>query len=224
MIQKISIGNIIEFRRKSDKSKVTFINALKKVTAEPLESGGNYWRICSSTIGNCFRRDNKALIHEKIEDVIQRRDKAKAKHVKDMYERNIAILNSFEDYDFAKLKPKASVLYLPKPKNRALVNIKGIPVQVTPNYIYSFKELNIDKIGAIWLVVKLDGFDTTEIALFTDALFRYLKLNYKKFEIAPDYCLALDLKNKRQVKYVQIQNEKVNSDLDSILEKIKKLL
>lgn len=225
MIEKISVKNIVEFRRKSDKSRITYISSLKKTKKEiQSEGGGDYWIISSSTIGNYFKQNKKELILEKIEEVIERRGQTKAKIAKDMYQRNIAILTSFEDFDFSNFRPNAALTYLSKPKDKSIIKIKGVPLQVQPNYVFSFKKNDVDKIGAVWFIIKLKGFEVNETALFTDALYRYLKLNHKKFEIDPDYCIALDLVSQKNVKYTQIQNKKIHSELDSTLEKIKKLL
>src|SRR5688572_27139004 len=51
MIEKISLSNIVEFRRRSDKSRSTYINSLKRTKIDPSESGGDYWIISSSAIG-----------------------------------------------------------------------------------------------------------------------------------------------------------------------------
>jgi hypothetical protein len=193
----------------------------KTKTEATSEEGGDYWIIARSAIGNAFKNNNNDLILEKIDEVVEKRNHSTATISKDMYQRNITILNSFDNFDFSDFKPDTSLNFLPK--SQTIISIKGIPVQIRPSYVFSYKEKNIDKIGAIWFVGKWEKFDTGEIALFTDALYRYLKFNYRKFEIEPRCCIALDLVTKQFVSYVQIQNEKIHSDLESLLIKIKKL-
>lgn len=223
MIEKISLAKVVEFKRRNDRSRATLINNLNKTRKETTsEEGGDYWIISRSAIGNAFKNNNNDLILEKIDEVVEKRNNATATISKDMYQRNITILNSFDNFDFSDFKPDTKLNYLPK--SQTIISIKGVPVQIRPSYVFSYKEKNIDKIGAIWFVGKLEQFDLGEIALFTDALYRYLKFNYRKFEIEPRYCVALDLVTKQSVNYVQIQNEKIHSDLDLILRAIKKLL
>jgi hypothetical protein len=224
MIEKISVKNIVAFKRKSDKSQATFINNLNRPKQDIQSDGGDYWVMASSTVSNFFKAGNKELISEKIEDVSERRNKATAKISKDMYQRNIAILNSFEDFDFSKFKPNTELFYLSKPKEKSIIKLKGVPLQIRPHHVFSFNKNKIDKIGAVWFVVKLGGYEISDIAIFTDALYRYLKTNHKKFEVDLEYCLVFDLINQKHVRYTQIKNGKIISALDSTLERIKKLL
>lgn len=223
MIEKISLANVVEFKRRSDRSKATLINNLNKTKKETTsEEGGDYWIISKSAIGNAFKNNDNDQILEKIDEVVEKRNNATASIARNMYQRNISILNSFNNFDFTPFKPDTKLDYLPK--SQSIINIKKLPVQVRPSYVFSYKEKNIDKIGAIWFVGKLEKFDVGEVALFTDALYRYLKFNYRKFEVEPCYCIALDFVTKQSVNYAQIQNEKIHSDLDLILRSIKKLL
>jgi len=224
-MEKISVKNIVEFRRKSERSRITFINNLKKPKKETdvkAEGGGDYWITASSAIGSYFKFDDKEVIANKIEDVVNRRDKSAATISKNMFQKNISLLHSFEDFDFSDLKPATDLIYLSKPD--IILKIKDINVQIRPSYVYSFKENDIDRVGAIWFVTKLNGFDLNEIALFTDALHRCVKNKYKKHKIDPDYCIAIDLMSRRYVTYTQIQNKEIKSELESTLGTIRKLV
>lgn len=223
MIEKISLANVVEFKRRSDRSRATLINNLNKTKKEATsEEGGDYWIICKSAIGNAFKNNDNNQILEKIDEVVEKRNNAAATISRNMYQRNISILNSFNNFDFTDFKPDTKLNYLPK--SQSIINIKGVPVHIRPSYVFTFKEKNIDKIGAMWFVGKWEKFDVGEVALFTDALYRYLKFNYRKFEIEPRYCITLDFVTKQSVNYAQIENEKIHSDLDLILRSIKKLL
>jgi hypothetical protein len=210
MIEKISLANVVEFKRRSDKSRVTLINNLNKKKKETIsDDGGDYWVIARSAIGNAFKNNNNDLILDKIDEVVEKRNNATATISRNMYQRNISILNSFDKFDFTDFKPDTKLDYLPK--SQSIISIKGVPVQIRPSYVFSYKEKNINKIGAIWFVGKWEKFDMGEVALFTDSLYRYLKFNYRKFEIEPRYCVTLDFVTKQSINYMQIQNEKIHS-------------
>ncbi len=52
-MKKISVKNIILFRKKSGKSQKTFLKSLDKVKANSSESGGNYWVRSISALNKC---------------------------------------------------------------------------------------------------------------------------------------------------------------------------
>lgn len=225
-MEKISISNIVEFRRKSPKSQITFINNLKvpKPKSKP-DEGGNYWVHSLSTIGSVFKSEQNDLLGEKIEVLREKHSASDAKISKDMFQRNIKILSDFEDFKFSKLKPNLELNYLPKPNDKSILIIKGVPIQVLPQHVFTFEEKGIKKIGAVWFVAKLGGFEKEELALFTDALYRYLKHNYSgKFEIETNYCVAIDVIALRSLRYTKIQEGTIVSSLNPTLDSIKKIL
>lgn len=224
-MEKVAVSKIVEFRRKSKDSQKTFVNNLQKSKAEKTGDGGDYWTTSVSAISSTYKSGKKNLIKNKIEELIGKHNVATAKISKNMYQRNIEILYNFEDFDFSIYKPKIEFTYISKPNDKSIIKIKGIPVQVRPQHVFTYKKKNVQKIGAIWFVSKLDGFKTNEIGIFTDALHRYLDLNYsEKFEINPDFCLALDVVNLQDVRYTQILNKEIIPLLDSTIESIKQLL
>jgi hypothetical protein len=230
-MEKISVSNVIVFKRKKNKgSQVTFINNLKNNKEEnqnkdQAEPKGNYWVHALSIISTVFNTENNKEIGKKIDIINEKIETAKAKITKDMFAKNVAILHNFEDVNFADFKPKYSLNYLSKPKDKSILTLRGVPVQVLPNHVFTFKEKGIRKIGAIWFVSKKDGYTTPELGMFTDALYRYLKLHYsKEFEIVPEYCIAIDVTTLSQVNYTQILNKLVPSELNVTLDSISKML
>ncbi|MNR19515.1 hypothetical protein D3C85_1363110 [compost metagenome] len=165
------------------------------------------------------------LIKDKITDLIGRHGNATAKISKDMYLQNIAILHNVEDYDLKVFKPQFDLQYLSKPKEKSIFKINDIPIQVLPQYVFTFKENDISKIGAIWFIAKIKGYKLEEIGLFSDALYRYLNLHYSNdFEISTHYCAAFDVSSRQEVRYNMLQNNTVSSLLDSTMDVLKPFL
>ena len=223
-MEKISIKNIIDFRRKSQKSKVTFVNNLNK-PKKLNESGGDYWISCLSAISNSFKYKSNINITEKIDELEYGIDSTPHKITKTMYQRNIDILYNFEDYDFTILKPTTELTFLKKPKSISVLNIHGLLVQILPNHVYSFEENGARYIGAIWFVAKLDGYSKGEIALFTEGIYKYLEVNHSdEYLIHPKYCIAIDAYSCTEVNYLEILSNKNLKSLDISVDLIKALI
>lgn len=226
-MKKISITNIIKFRRrKSTSSQLTFINSLNKVKPEKKsKSGGDYWIPSLSTLSDVFKFDQIDLLNKKIDDLKERYNKSGITRTRNMYQKNIQILSDFINFNFKRLKPKYHLTYLPKSRNESILNIKGLPVQVLPSQIYSFEEKGIKKIGAVWFVANKYGYRVEELAIFTDALYRYVKHNYqKKYEISTDYCVSVDGISLNKITYTQILNKEVPALLNTTVDSINKVL
>lgn len=178
-MEKITVKNLIKFREKNDQTKITFVNNLKKEKIKSAgDSGGDYWISCLSAIRNTFKYNNVALLEEKI---IQLQDKIRFeedKRNKDQFQKNLDIVSSFKDYDFQHLKPNVELNFLTQPKDRAILNIKGFPIEAKPCHIFSFSNNNSEEIGGIWFVSQLKGFTKNELGMFVDVLYRYLDNHY----------------------------------------------
>ncbi|MCD6010644.1 MAG: hypothetical protein K0Q79_506 [Flavipsychrobacter sp.] len=227
IMHKISIKNIVEFKRKkSENSKRTLINNLK--SAKPKneeESGGDYWIHSVSTISTVFRTEENERVRKKIDIIKDKKEAATAKISKDMFSRNIDILHNFEDINFSDYKPKPALRYLSKPQYMSVLKVRNVPIQVLPNHVFTFKEKNVEKIGAIWFVSKLGGYSTQELGMFTDSLYRYLTQHYsKEYTVSADHCLTVDVATLNEVNYAQIMDETIQSDLNSTLDSISKML
>lgn len=229
IIDKISVNTVVDFQRiKSERAQLTFLNNLRKPKPEKESdenNGGNYWVHSVSTISNVFTSENNKEILDKIDIIDEKHTKATAKISKVMFQRNINILYNFEDFDFSQLKPKFKLSYLSKPRRESVIQIQGIPVQVLPQHVFSYEEGGQIKIGAIWFVAKLDGYKISELAAFTDALYRFLNINYsRKYPISSLFCKSVDVTNLSSVNYDDIKNKMVPSILNSTLLSFKKLL
>lgn len=224
-MRKLSIGDIIGFRKKSDISKKTFaLNLNVDKEKNNSDGGGNYWVSCLSTISNGFRYNDNSFILDKIYELEDKLEQTEYKRTKDMYKRNIEILYKFETFDFNKLIPSDDFIIIKKHKSNFILDINGLQIQATPQHVFTFKNED-EEIGAIWFIAKLGGYTQTELAMFTDILYRYLNVNFsKKYKISSDYCIAVDLVNVMDVSYSKIIKEKISLILDSTINEIKNLV
>ncbi len=225
-MKKLSIKDIIDFRGKSDRSKKTFVTNLKlEIEKKEIDSGGDYWVSCLSTISNSYKNNDSALINDKIYELENKFEVHENKNIKTMYERNISILYGFENFDFKLWKPKEEITFLKKHKSDFLQNIKGLQIKAIPQHVFSYESENVNFVGAIWFIAKLGGYQKDEIGMFTDILFRYLKNTYsKKYDLSPIYCIAVDTVNNISVNYRELQEGKVPLLLDKTIDEIKKLI
>ena len=224
-MDKLSIANVVDFRNRSAASQVTLINNLKKTKdPEKKEEGGNYWVSCLSAIKNSLKQDSSIPIEEKIvklEETLETEDK----HInKVRWQRNLDILHRFEDYDFSQLQPKTEFTILKGLDEKAPLIIQGLAIKITPDYIVSFKENGIKKIGAVLFVGKIKQFKKEDLALFNDALYRYVSKNKgEDFQISKQLCVVVDFMNLNILKYSDLSSGKISSKLDATLKDIKKL-
>ena len=225
-MKKITIKKLIEFRGKNDRTKITVVSNLKKETIKSDDSslGGDYWISCLSSIRNAFKYDNMDLLDEKIDLLKVKINVSEIKRIKDQFQRNIDIINSFKEYDFQHLKPNADLTFLKQLKQNTILDIKKIPVEAKPCHIFTFSKDNIEQIGGVWFIAQLKGFKKSELGMFADILYRYLKKHYSKdFNVNPSFCIAVDLFNSQDVNYSEIQNGSIPILIDSTIDEIKKL-
>ncbi|GGK20588.1 hypothetical protein GCM10007962_13390 [Yeosuana aromativorans] len=224
-MKKVTVKNLIEFRGKNQRTKITFVHNLKKEKMKSQDSsGGDYWISCLSAIRNSFRLNDESLLDEKIYLLRDKINVTEIKRIKNQFQRNIDIVDSFKDYDLKYLKPNTDLTFLKQPRNKSLLDIKGLPIEAKPCHIYTFSQNDIDEIGGIWFIAKLNGFKKSELGMFTDILYRYLDKYYSKdFYINPDYCVAVDLFNAQEVNYSDIKNGKVSILIDSTIDELKNI-
>ncbi|OXB24844.1 hypothetical protein B0A80_03760 [Flavobacterium tructae] len=223
-MKKVTIKELIEFREKNDRTKITFVKNLhkEKIKSEG-NSGGDYWISCLSAIRNTFKSDNIDLLDEKIkllQDKIRIEEHDKNKN---QFQKNLDIVNNFKDYDFQHLKPNVDLNYLTQPKDQAIITIKKFPIEAKPCHIYTFSNNGSEEIAGIWFIAQKEGFKKSELGMFTDMIYRYLDKYYsKEFYINPDYCIAVDLFNGHEVNYSQIKSGKIPILIESTLDDLKK--
>lgn len=222
-MQKITIKNLIDFKRKSDKTKITFVNNLKKDKKSDGESGGDYWITSLSAISNFFKYDKPELLDEKIEELRGKIEITNDKKVKDQFQRNIDILENFKEFDLNKIKPKSELNFLKQPKSDSIFDISGLPVEAKPRFIFSFTGDNDEEVGGIWFVARMKGYSKTELGMFAEMIFRYLnKRHSDNYSVNPEYCLAIDTTDGKEVKYKEIIDGKILSVIEKTIEEIRK--
>lgn len=229
MMIKISIPSIIGFRRKSEKSKLSFLNSLEKEKVKDVENeesgGGNYWISCLSAIKNVFRYDNMNLIEEKIEYLQGKIEATNIKMTQTRWQKNIDILHNFQDFDLKSIRPPFELKFLKKNQTKSIVQVHKIPVETQPSYIFTFGNKDSEEIGAIWFVIKKGGYTKSELGMFCDITYKYLNENYSdKYKINTDYCIAIDIFDGHEVRYSQLLNGDISVLLDDTISEIKKTL
>lgn len=222
-MEKITVKELIKFRGKNDRTKITFVKNLNKEKIKSTDSsGGDYWISCLSAIRNTFKSGNTDLLDEKISMLSDKIKAEEDQKNKDQFQKNLDIVNNFKDYDFQHLKPNVDLTFLTQPKDRAIINIKGFPIEAKPCHIFTFSNNNSEEIAGIWFVAQKDGFKKSELGMFTDILYRYLDKHYSKdFYINPVYCIAVDLYNGQEVNYSEIKDGKIPILIDSTLDEFK---
>lgn len=225
-MEKVTITELVDFRRKSERSKKTFANnlRLRQKSDNDDSEGGNYWISCLSAISNVFRYNNIDLLDEKIELLSEKIEVTEIKRIKSQFQRNIDILNNFEDFDFQDIKPNSDLTFLKKPTSKSIIDIKGFPVLVSPNHVFSFSINNSEEIGAVWFVAKLDGYNKSELGMFADILYRYLDKHFSNdFFVNTSFCIAVDVFNGQKVIYEDIEKGEIPILIEKTIDEINRL-
>lgn len=226
-MEKIRVKELIEFRRKSERSKITLVNNLKsnKKLEDDTSPGGDYWVCCLSAIANTFRDNKIELLNEKINLLTEKIKTNGNKKIKDQFQRNIDILHNFRDFDFQDLKPNTELNFLTKPHHKSILNIKGLPIHVKPNHVFAFSKNDRKEVGAIWFIAKIDGFDKGDLGIFVDVLYRYLDQNFsKEFAVNTSYCIAVDVNKAQYVSYNELEEDRIPKLLENTIDEIKIIL
>ncbi len=222
-MKKISVKNIIVFRKKSDKSKKTFLDTINNPKALDSDGGGgNYWVRSLSALSSSFKTNDNKYIKDKIDDISDNYNKSKSKQTKDMYQRNLDILYNYEDFDFSTWYPNKSFKIVDKANKKSIIEINKIPVQVIPNQVFTFTKNKVEYVGAIWFVAKLEGYTKAEFGIFAETLFNYLKNNFStKYEVSPENCLVVDVLNIDKVNYQMVLDDEIPALLQETLKLIR---
>lgn len=226
-MDKIRIKELVKFRRKSDRSKITLANNLKleKKLNGADSSGGDYWISCLSAISNAFKYNNLELIDEKIDLLNEKIEGTDVKGTKNQFQRNVDVLYGIKDFDFEEIKPNEELSYQRKSKPKSIIETKGLPIQVNPNHVFTFSINERKEVGAVWFIAQLDGFDKGELGMFVDILYRYLMTHFSEdFFVNTSYCIAIDVNKGQSVSYKDIEEGRVLKLLEKTIEDLKKLL
>ena len=225
-MKKITVKNLVEFRKKTDRGKRSFVERIKSNKAETSkEGGGDYWVSSLSAVCRAFKNDDPNVIDDKIIELQQKIADTVVTITKNMYQRNIAVLQSCKNIDFRKIRPSGRLLFLSRAGSNPILVIKGVQVEARPNLIYLFGKKGEESIASIWFVAKKDGYSIEEIGMFSEMTYRFLKHNYmKKYQLAPKYCVAIDILKNQIVNYSDIENGTISPILNQTLDQIVKLI
>jgi len=228
-MEKIRIKELVDFRRKSDKTrKKTFAQKLKTRTAKEKKDedsgGGNYWIISSSSILKVFKTDDPDYYDSKIDEVSQKLSDTEIDNTKTMYQRNIDILTAFKDFDFSDLKPITNLKYRTVSRTSQILTVKGFPLFINPDALFSYTINGKDEIGALWLIQQQDGFSKSELGMFCEILYRFLVRNYgADFQISENFCTVIDTCGAQRITYSDMLSEGAIFLIDETLEEIQTL-
>lgn len=228
-MRQLNIKELIKFKRSTDRVKQNFALNLKinKEKKEPEDSngGGDYWICATSAIENSFKNNDPQPIIDKKIELEEKYRAATAKKTKEMYERNLTILYSFEDVDSERWRPAPKMKFLSQLKENQNITVQGIQLQVKPKFVFEFEKDGKKEIGAIWFVAQLNGFGKDELGMFADILWRYLNTHFSKnHTINPQYCIAVDVYKGQDVSYLQPTENGVPMILNSTIDEIKRLM
>lgn len=223
-MKKITVKNLIDFRAKSDRAKVTFVNKLKteeiKIKAD---DGGDYWISCVSAIRSVFKQNDRSLLVKKIAAIQDKLKITQREQTRDQYQRNIDILHRFEDFDLQSIRPTVGITIQVQPENKAILNINGLPIEAKPSHVFSFSENGSEEIGAVWFVAKKGGYEENELGMFADISYRYLDRYYSRdYFVNTSFCMAVDVFSGKLVRYGDIEIGKVNSIIDTTIDHFKR--
>lgn len=223
-MKKLTVKKLIEFRGKSDRSKRTFVNNFRKPEDKSNKlSGGDYWICALSAIRNTFKSNSLDFLDKKIELLNDKIDFSEIERIQNQFQRNLDIVSNFKEYDFEHLKPNVEIKLFKQSIHGNLLNIKDLPIEAKPCFIYSFPGNNGEEIGGVWFIAKLDGYKKSELGMFADILYRYLRENYSNsYFVNPAYCIAVDIFKGQDLNYKEIQDGSVPALFDSTLEDFKR--
>lgn len=215
-MRKISINNVIKFKNKKEGRQKQFLNKIfdePKNKNENESGGGNYWVRSLSALSNCVKSKNTAPISEKIRDIENLFNPSLSKQTKNMYERNLNVLYNYEDFDFGNWLPE-NYEVLSKTKKKSIIEIKKVPLQITPSQVFTFIKDDEKYVGAVWFVSKLEGYSDQELGMFAESLFIYLSHNFNKdYKISAEHCIVVDALENKEINYQKL----IDGDILSIL-------
>jgi len=225
-MEYITISELINFKRSSERKQLNFAKKYfnNDTNQEKTSSGGgNYWIRSLSAIQNTFSESDSTLIDEKINQINLIYGDASSNRTKTMYDRNLEILYNYQDEDFSYLKPNTDLVYLKKPK-KPQISVGDIGLKLNIHHLFSYEDQGALKLGAIWFVAKLGGYEKSELGVFNEALYSFLNEKYSdKYFIDPDFVWVLDIEGKAVVNYRMLADNEVNSLLSKTTNELRQL-
>lgn len=223
-MEKIGIAKLVEFKRiKNPGPKATLIKNLRKAKVDNDKDRGDYWITSTSACAASFWNKNSAYLHAKIDELKEKIEATKHKNTKDQFQKNIDNLYSMLEFDFESISPPATLKKEPLKEN--IFQIDQVPIQVRPQHIFSYKIGETYQVGAVWFVAKKDGYSSGELAMFSTAMYSYLRRRFSdEYSIDPEYCVAIDVSVVKEIRYSAIINDQVPNLLQSTIQDLKSFL
>jgi hypothetical protein len=225
-MQKLNAKKLIRFRGLSSKGKGTFVVNLKKEAPLKKESGGgDYWICATSAIGHAWERNDNRIIQEKMDWLMGQIQEAPHQGTKTMYGRNITMLAPYSRFDFSKLRPKKGFEAHGISKRTAPILLRGLPVQIIPNYYFTFPGSEKTEVGVLWLVAQQAGFRKEELVIFVELAHRYLAARFgRRYLVNPRYCIVLDVVSGVDFRFSDLLVGKAEPQVDKTLNELNALL
>lgn len=222
----LTVKSLVDFRRKSDRSKKTFVANLKSSSEkEKTEGGRHYWIGALSALSNAHKNNDSRFIKEKIQDLEQKRSTETRSTVRAQYTRNIDVLTGYRNFDFTKWIPSGEIKFLRKAKEDMIITIKDVSIEVKPQQVFTIQKNKRPEVGAIWFIAQKEGFRKDELGMFADTMYRYLKKHFAKNQtVNQKYCIAVDMFNREEVKYSDLESGRVPLILSATLDEVKSLM
>jgi hypothetical protein len=127
------------------------------------------------------------------------------------------------EFDFESISPQATLKKEPLMEN--IFQIDQVPIQVRPQHIFSYKIGETSQVGAVWFVAKKDGYSSGELAMFSTAMYSYLRRRFSdEYTVDPEYCVAIDVSVVKEIRYSAIINDQVPNILQSTIQDLKSFL
>ena len=225
-MRTLSIKSLIDFRGKSDAGKKNFAAALR--LSEPVgagSGGGNYWISCLSAISRSFKKGDLQPIVDRRVELEDRCECANHERIKTTYGRNIDILYNYEDVELDRWRPAKRMVFLKRDRGDSILTIRGLPVLAAPDHVFSFGRGEPKEVGSIWFVTKLEGVAKEELGMFTDLLYRYLRVNFsREYTVNRRYCIAVDIVNDYDLSYAQLEKDETPLILNATLDEVKSFM
>jgi NAD-dependent dihydropyrimidine dehydrogenase PreA subunit len=227
LLNRIRVIDLVAFSKLSERRQSTFANNLKipkKPKSDEDESEArNYWHRCLTGISTASKQNDNDVIKERIESLLDVYEPCEKKLVRLMYKRNLEILKKYEEFNFVIWYPTMAFKFVSK--NKAPLTIKDIPLEVRPQHVFTFGKKETPSFGGIFFVASVQGYRTNDLGIISEAVFKHLREQYPEpYYIDPNYCIAVDVSSMELVRYQEILVGKIPSLLQTLADKLSKLL
>jgi len=228
-MKKINVKDLIDFRRRSDRRKKTFVNDLsfindKQKSIEASIDARDYWVRSLTALSRAFKEGHNSIIAERIQSIVEAYKPDMIRKTKIMYDRNLQILYNYEDFNFSNLKPTTEIQILEKTRKKGVLIIKDFSIKVLLHQIYSFENEKGLSLGCVLFLAKLDAYKPHELGMFAEAVYNFLDSNYSnRYYVSSKDIRIVDVMTNTNIDYQMVIDGRIPSLLTSTLDEIIKL-